>query len=1040
MNRPAGEGDVRRIKKDREILPSPDTGSEERAPEQQFEALNRIQDDTQEDNIDFLELLKRNYIELLKSIGNRKHKDALKVQIISKIAHLREQIMALEESQFVVIEEDAELIEPNMFTRFKGDDFFSTEERQKFFEIFESLTQDLKIKYIARIKEMYKKPTQASKCTAFSSILFELSRIAIVKEQDLELITDANAPRIAVNYLGYARNETDFSPERRTSHKKGAPIDFDVPIIRDGLPYSYETKSYPRRQFGADFGVRNQALKYQAAIEEGQISGATIEIRGRIDPEFIQWAMGTAIHDLGAIPSVEIIYTTELPSGKEYRFVLKRSEAGEGLKFHNEEHYDEDERELIGGLQHAIVDKSIHHILSDIDIDPDAAQVAYEQFFDFNIVDLDTFKKAVSELMGIDFTKPEQLKGATCEFVGNIDNRNTLLNIWDKVFGNMPDNINELPLNRLRHKLRKRIKQADFNEEKTFQVLSNTLSIADFTANPEESIKALWDYSLATPGCISSRRLYDIYCDLRTKNVFSKLRAYNEQAKINTDNRVSVISEHANSTYIERLIEGQQRYYQENPHIAKMKKQYIITEDAIPLATVRTMMAAQEIAKYENARADSPEEIGKKAERVAMGWTGRPEGVALDIEHVAIDSIYAMNVENFKQKEAVKAVGKDGVPLFFKEVEGGKFKLKYRSQAELDEAMVKEPALAKKYQDLTKGQLRQLRNLYKLAEFERDYNWTERFFQVEEIPALIEGQDRKYQEIHVYDAQTGRTERHAKTNDEKIENKRYDITRENVDRARNYIAGTKRVDQHKRTIANVEARIESLAQEKDEATSAAEATAAAKVKEINTRKNSERKRMKDLRKQKRSADATTQVKIDHEILQIEKALKDNKLTEAVFQEVREVSKRYRTLIKQQYEALESLYREVIPRKEWETFAQEVIFEKEENIIKYIFAVTADGEIFVQEEVVRADVTGRAAHSELGMGRNVYGAGEFVFNKIDGAWVLKEINNGSGHYKPEATSTLPYVRNLIAQKGVDISQVELVDSVSRGKFLKDMGAF
>ena len=63
--------------------------------------------------------------------------------------------------------------------------------------------------------------------------------------------------------------------------------------------------------------MRNQALKYQTAIERGVVSGATIEVRGRIDIDFLAWAMGTAIDDPGAVPDVEIVYTVDLPSGKE---------------------------------------------------------------------------------------------------------------------------------------------------------------------------------------------------------------------------------------------------------------------------------------------------------------------------------------------------------------------------------------------------------------------------------------------------------------------------------------------------------------------------------------------------------------------------------------------------------------------------------------------------------------------------------------------------------------------------------------------------
>jgi hypothetical protein len=91
----------------------------------------------------------------------------------------------------------------------------------------------------------------------------------------------------------------------------------------------------------------------------------------------------------------------------------------------------------------------------------------------------------------------------------------------------------------------------------------------------------------------------------------------------------------------------------------------------------------------------------------------------------------------------------------------------------------------------------------------------------------------------------------------------------------------------------------------------------------------------------------------------------------------------------------------------------------------------DGEIVVGEEIIRGDVSGRAAHSELAQGRNVYGAGELAFTKSkDGQWTLSEINNGSGHYRPSVL-TLPYVKNLLKSRGIDTSTVELRDTLLRG---------
>ncbi len=136
--------------------------------------------------------------------------------------------------------------------------------------------------------------------------------------------------------------------------------------------------------------------------------------------------------------------------------------------------------------------------------------------------------------------------------------------------------------------------------------------------------------------------------------------------------------------------------------------------------------------------------------------------------------------------------------------------------------------------------------------------------------------------------------------------------------------------------------------------------------------------------------------------------------------------------------LTSIYQDVVGGKiEWNKFAKRITDRVDQNLMKFAYAATSDGEIIADEEVIRGgSTTGRAAHSELAQGRNVYGAGELVFTKTsDGNWVLTEINNGSGHYRPSAIM-LPYVKNLIASKGVDVSHAEVKDTLMRGTPLPD----
>ena len=132
------------------------------------------------------------------------------------------------------------------------------------------------------------------------------------------------------------------------------------------------------------------------------------------------------------------------------------------------------------------------------------------------------------------------------------------------------------------------------------------------------------------------------------------------------------------------------------------------------------------------------------------------------------------------------------------------------------------------------------------------------------------------------------------------------------------------------------------------------------------------------------------------------------------------------------EELANLYKETIGGdKEWDRIAKRISENIDQNIIKFIYAVDSSGEIIVGEEIIRGDVSGRAAHSELAQGRNVYGAGELAFTKDnDGQWILTEINNGSGHYRPSVL-TLSYVKNLLKSKGIGTDRVELRDTLLRG---------
>ncbi|MFC1615564.1 hypothetical protein ACFL21_00335 [Patescibacteria group bacterium] len=269
-----------------------------------------------------------------------------------------------------------------IFEKLNQSDAIPASESEQFTEYWNELGNDEQVAYLDRLKGALGQKESAKQLTHFRGALFELSRRAIVLRQDMESVEGETKP-IYVEYFGYDETNPRFDkpPTKRftpNQKNKQGDIESDVQgIEREGKTYVYETKAYPRRQFGAEYGdgesvrARNQALKYQKAIDDGLIAGATIELQGRLDYEFLNWAIGTVIEDRGAIPGVEIIYSFSLPSGQEYRFVLKSGE-GEGLKFENDDaEYTLDDKIIIRGLAQAVRDKSIRDIIQDVNIEPD---------------------------------------------------------------------------------------------------------------------------------------------------------------------------------------------------------------------------------------------------------------------------------------------------------------------------------------------------------------------------------------------------------------------------------------------------------------------------------------------------------------------------------------------------------------------------------------------------------------------------------------------------------------------------------------------
>jgi len=640
--------------------------------------------------------------------------------------------------------------------------------------------------------------------------------------------------------------------------------------------------------------------------------------------------MGASIDDQGAVPDVEILYNVPLPSGKEYRFVLKRGKKDAGLKFHNEDRYTPEDQRVIRGIQQTLGSKrAIVDIVTSTHVTPEAVEADKERV---------------------------QFSNGTEE-----------------------------------------------EKQKELAVLEKLLTVMD------------------DPGRITERPVFEAY--ERIRNARMAKRFEDVPVRINSRNEKSAVSESATRDNTEAGIRRYQQFLQENPTIAAVKSSYVLTPERIPLAVDKSWAMVARIAALERARAEDPLEADRRQARVDNGYTGLPEGVALDLEHIQMDAIYAVNKDGFDQESVGKAVPKNTIALFFRSspADSEKYIFRYKTFKECKHAMEmpENEHMKLTFEKMSGSQRALFQKMYREAEFVRDYEWPERFTTVESIPEYLKNQDRRYLEIQIFDPTTGKTTRQIDAKPEQIAVTEIQLLRANLERAKQYIAGTKREGQRKKSIQRLEAELTSIRETNEAEVSGLKVEAQKRSAEIG-KKIAERKKAK--------ADPAEIAALEKERLQ-------------VFDELREISRASQDEVNKRYLEIEKLYHQIIPDEEWATFASRISGQVDQNIIKFIYVVRPDGEVIVQEEIIRGDVvSGRAAHSELAQGQNVYGAGELAFTKTAEGWVLTELNNGSGHYRPDALSTLPYVRSRLIAKGIDVSKTELVDSILRGMPLKDASAF
>lgn len=686
-------------------------------------------------------------------------------------------------------------------------------------------------------------------------VLFELSRIAKVSQQGLETILFGSEATEAVHYDGYVSGETDFSVKRRKP--KQSKVSSDVPIVRAVLdengneilkPYIYEAKAYPRMAYGASADSRNQILKYQKAVESGIAAGATIEIKGRIDPTFLKWLMGESIVERGAAPDVEVIYALELPSGAEYRFVLNGGRQQQGLKFLNEhEAYSAEDQEVVSGIFRAIVDHSVIGILAGNDVD-----------------------------------------------------------------------------------------------------------------SPSEALQPL----LADPyNLITTRALFDEYAQGRNKAMHAAFRRKGRENVINSRNERSAAEiitygEAEQRVAIAHIFDAFQASLQHDPELVGMRDRYAIEdEETRQMVIEETLEMVGKVGNFERSRTESG-----YGETDRPGYRGKPEGVALAVDSIVFDAVYIV----LKRK---------------------------------------------------------------IGESTRTYGRPERFQLVtmDNVMEYLQTQDRVYTTCEIYDPVLEQTENFVSDGtvdaNKRIEKRKAKFQKDNEQRL--VIAFQETVAANTARLAVLEAQAEkSLAETKElHALEGEKATILRQIDNLESsilrRKNS----LKALNDQRIGMEAALRQAVGEEKVRLSGGLTQ------LISELRIRSEESRLSTARDRKKIQELYVQVIGPKEWKKKEIRVVEENTRNILKFIYIVSCDGEVRLCEEVVKGNSKVRSTHSEVAAGRNVYGAGELVFEKIGGQWRAIEVNNGSGHYKPSRL-TLPYVAHLLGQK-IDLSHCAQRDVLLRG---------
>lgn len=215
-------------------------------------------------------------------------------------------------------------------------------------------------------REFLRRISRASKCD--NAIEFERHSLGVaftMQRLSLMMVRRKKIMHLSSEPLRIEEQEPymSYGDENTPPRQRNLTIVDNFTLYRNDEPFIYKAKYTPVRQFGEidpkskdPYYDYDQLLKYNEAIERKLICGAAIEIRGLIDPDFMEWACGTSVFERSNIPHVQLIYNMPLPSGAEYRFTFKKSESfAEELLIENDmSQFTPEDLEIIQGIENAL--------------------------------------------------------------------------------------------------------------------------------------------------------------------------------------------------------------------------------------------------------------------------------------------------------------------------------------------------------------------------------------------------------------------------------------------------------------------------------------------------------------------------------------------------------------------------------------------------------------------------------------------------------------------------------------------------------------